>query len=107
MRRDRVNYFVIGVFVLAAGAALLLLLYRLTGTTGPTDRYHAYYDNVAGIKYGTVTYYKGFQVGQVESVSPEHREHRTRYRVEFSVTRGWKIPSGSVAAIVLPGPLAS
>ena len=102
------NYFIVGVFVLVVMAALLALLYRLTGARGPTDGYHAFYDNVAGIKYGTVTYYKGFQVGQVERIEPQLQQDGsgTRYRVQFSVKQGWPIPRGSVAAIVLPGPLA-
>ncbi|MGQ0657984.1 MAG: MlaD family protein [Chromatiales bacterium] len=106
MRRDHINYFIVGLFVLSVSVALLALLYRLTGTTGPTDRYYAYYDNVGGVKYGTVTYYKGYQVGQVERITPEQRDHATRYRVEFSVTRGWQIPRGSAAAIVIPALLA-
>ncbi len=108
MRRDGINYFIVGVFVLAVVVALLALLYRLTGGTGPTDRYHAFYDNVAGIKYGTVTYYKGFQVGQVEGIEPQSEADGpgTRYRVQFSVKQDWPIPRGSIAAIVLPGPLA-
>lgn len=106
MRRDNVNYLLVGLFVLGVGVAFLWVLYQLTGATGPTDSYFAYYDNVSGVNYGTVTYYKGFQVGQVEAVTPEVEDTRTRYRVTFSVTRGWKMPAGSVAAIVLPGPLA-
>lgn len=108
MRRDGINYFIVGVFVLAVVTALLALLYRLTGGTGPSDSYHAFYDNVAGIKYGTVTYYKGFQVGQVERIEPQSQAEGpgTRYRVQFSVKQDWPIPRGSVAAIVLPGPLA-
>jgi len=106
MRRDNINYLAVGVFVLAVGVAFLWALYRLTGSTGPTDRYYAMFDNVGGIKYGTVTYYKGFPVGQVESVQPVVTDSSVKYRVEFSVTRDWKMPVGSAAVIMLPGPLA-
>lgn len=106
MRRENINYFLVGLFVLGVGLAFLWALYRLTGAAGPTDSYYAYYDNVSGIKYGTVTYYKGYPVGQVETVTPEVHDTTTRYRVAFSVRRGWRMPVGSVAAIVLPGPLA-
>jgi phospholipid/cholesterol/gamma-HCH transport system substrate-binding protein len=106
MRRDNINYLAVGVFVLMVGAAFLWVLYRMTGSGGPTDEYFANFDNVGGIKYGTVTYYKGYPVGQVESVTPQVMDTSTRYRVAFSVRQGWKIPAGSVAAIVLPGPLA-
>jgi phospholipid/cholesterol/gamma-HCH transport system substrate-binding protein len=106
MRRDNINYMAVGLFVLAVGVAFLWVLYRLTGSSGPTDRYYAVFDNVGGIKYGTVTYYKGYPVGQVESVAPVATDSKINYRVEFSVTKDWKMPVGSAAAIVLPGPLA-
>lgn len=106
MRRDNINYLAVGAFVVLVGIAFLWVLYRMTGSSGPTDRYFANFDNVSGIKYGTVTYYKGYPVGQVESVDPQMSDSGTRYRVAFSVRQGWKIPAGSTAAIVLPGPLA-
>ncbi|MFO1435114.1 MAG: MlaD family protein [Gammaproteobacteria bacterium] len=106
MRRDNINYLAVGIFVLAVGAAFLWIMYRLTGSTGPADRYYAVYNTVNGIKYGTVTYYKGYPVGQVEQIDPLFGENSTRYRVEFSVKKDWKIRQGSAAAIVLPGPLA-
>lgn len=103
MKKDNINYFIVGLFVLMVGVTLLVVLYRLTDQTGPTDRYHVYYHNVSGIKYGTIVSYEGFQVGQVEHVKPERRRQGLTYRVEISVNQGWQIPSDSVARIVTSG----
>ncbi|MCB1877296.1 MAG: MCE family protein [Chromatiales bacterium] len=97
MRRDNVNYLLVGGFVLLMLAALVVALYLLTGRSGPSDRYHAYYANVAGIRFGTPVYYEGFQIGQVDAVSPEEGARGLRFRVDFAVQRGWKIPADSVA----------
>jgi phospholipid/cholesterol/gamma-HCH transport system substrate-binding protein len=99
MRRDTINYFTVGLLVIAMGVAFLALLYAITGRSGPSDEYHAYYRNVTGVKYGTVVYYDGYQVGQVEEVEPERGEQGLRYRVTFSVIEGWQIPQDSVAKI--------
>lgn len=107
MKRDRINYFAVGVFVIAIGAAFLVLVYRLTGGAGPTDLYHVYYRNVAGLKYGTGVFYEGFQIGQVETIIPERAGAATRYKVEFSVVKDWRIPEDSVAAVVASGLLAA
>jgi phospholipid/cholesterol/gamma-HCH transport system substrate-binding protein len=107
MKRDRVNYFVVGVFVLTVGAAFLLLLYRLTGSSGPADGYHVFYQNVTGLKYGTGIYYEGYQIGQVEEIVPERSGAGIRYRVEFSVIKDWAIPDDSVASVVASGLLSA
>jgi len=107
MKKDSVNYFIVGLFVLILGATLLVVLYRLTDQQGPTDRYHVYYHNVSGIKYGTIVTYEGFQVGQVEKVTPERHLNRIDYRVEISISKGWVVPSDSVAMIVTSGLISS
>lgn len=103
MRRDDVNYLVVGLFVLLALAAFLGLMYFITGRGGPTDEYHAYYDNVTGIKYGTGVFFEGYQVGQVEAVEPEPAPAGMRYKVTLGVERGWRIPVDSVARIAASG----
>ncbi|MGE0384249.1 MAG: MlaD family protein [Gammaproteobacteria bacterium] len=107
MRRDNLNYLQVGLFVLGLGALLLVLLYQITGSTGPTDTYHTFYRNVAGIKYGTAVFYEGYQVGQVEDVTPDRAGGALRYRVDFSVEKGWHIPVDSVAKILSAGLLAA
>lgn len=107
MRRDNINYFAVGLFVVTMGVALLVMLYKITGRAGPTDRYYVNYSNVSGIKYGTGVFYEGYQIGQVENIEPARGADGLRYRVEFSVEKGWPIPADSVAKIVASGLLAA
>lgn len=103
MRREGLNYLLAGAFVLLMGALAMVVLYRVTGRTGPTDEYHVYYRNVAGLKYGTAVTYEGFKLGQVERIVPEPDQGGMRYKVVFSVSEGWRIPSDSLARIVATG----
>jgi phospholipid/cholesterol/gamma-HCH transport system substrate-binding protein len=107
MRRDNINYLAVGTFVIVMGVMLLVVLYQITGRTGPTDRYFVSYSNVAGISYGTAVYYEGYQLGQVESITPNRDQGGRYYRVEFSVSRGWEIPDDSVAKVVTSGLLSA
>ena len=108
MRRDNINYLAVGLFVVAMVAALFVVLYRITGRSGPADEYHVFYSNVSGIKYGTGVFYEGYQVGQVEALTPvPDPDGGLRYRVDFSVEQGWKIPADSVARIIASGLLAA
>lgn len=107
MRRDNLNYLAVGAFVVAMGVVLLVMLYKITGKTGPADMYHVYYSNVAGIKYGTGVFYEGYQIGQVETIVPERRPEGLRYRVEFSVSKGWPLAEDCVAKVVASGLLAA
>ncbi|MCI0401338.1 MAG: MlaD family protein [Gammaproteobacteria bacterium] len=103
MKREHINYLVVGVFVLAMAVALLVLLYQITGRAGPTDTYFVNYSNVSGIKQGTPVFYEGFQIGQVEDIIPGRSGGKTNYRVEVSVRKDWHIPTDSVARIVASG----
>ena len=103
MKRDTVNYLMVGSFVVLMGVAFLVLLFAVTGRSGPADHYFAIYDNVAGVKFGTGVFYEGYLVGQVEQVEPEATAEGMRYRVEMSVMAAWQIPSDSVAAIESSG----
>jgi len=107
MKSSRVNYVVVGTFVLAILAGLVASVALLTGRTGTTDPYYAIYHNVTGVKFGTQVLYEGFPIGQVEEVTPEPREGGMRFRVDLSVAEGWRIPANSVAEIAAPGLLAA
>ncbi len=107
MKHDQINYFVVGLFVLLSGLALLAVVYRLTGTGRAVDNYHVYYQNVAGLKFGTPVYYEGFQIGQVDEIRPEKSQGKTRYQVQTSVVESWKIPVDSVALIISSGLLSA
>jgi phospholipid/cholesterol/gamma-HCH transport system substrate-binding protein len=107
MKHERFNYIAVGLFVLAMGAVLLVTLYKLTGRSGPTDQYHAYFRNVTGLKFGTPVYYEGFHIGQVEEITPHNGAQPTRFRVDFSVRQGWSIPIDSEARLLASGLLAA
>ncbi|HET6602831.1 MAG TPA: MlaD family protein [Xanthomonadaceae bacterium] len=106
MKRDNVNYVLVGLVVLAALAALLVTLALITGRTGAAVEYHAYYDNVTGLSLGAPIFYEGYRVGQVSDIEPDRSGERTRYRVELSIRRDWSIPDDSVARLVSSGLLA-
>ncbi len=99
MYNQRINYVLIGCFVISMVIALIVSLALITGRTGASDTYYVVLDNVADIKYGTQVRYEGFPVGQVEEITPEPDGARMRFRVEVSVQEGWRIPDDSLARI--------
>jgi len=107
MKRDNVNYFLVGCFVLAMIGAFFVLMYYVTGRTGPTDQYYVYYDNVSGLKYGTGVFYEGYRVGQVERVEPHPDTKGVHYKITLDIARGWHIPDDSVARVVASGLIAA
>lgn len=107
MRNNKVNYLMVGSFVLAMLVGLLIALALLTGRTGTTDAYHTLLGNVTGIKYGTQVLYEGYIIGQVEDVTPVEREGRMRFKIDLSVIEGWKIPDDSYIRPASSGLLAA
>jgi phospholipid/cholesterol/gamma-HCH transport system substrate-binding protein len=106
MKRDSINYLVVGSTVLAGFALLIYVLFRLTGGVGERDAYQVYYGSVGGLRHGTPVTYEGYRVGAVADIMPERREGRLRYRVELRIRDGWQIPADSVASIYSEGLLA-
>ncbi|MGD9602103.1 MAG: MlaD family protein [Gammaproteobacteria bacterium] len=106
MKRDTVNYLVVGLFVGGVAMAFLVLMHFVTGRAGPSDLYHAFYDNVAGVKFGTGVFYEGYRVGQVEEIEPTPAPTGMRYKVSFSVAKDWRIPVDSVAEVIAAGLIA-
>jgi phospholipid/cholesterol/gamma-HCH transport system substrate-binding protein len=107
MRSNKINYFVVGLFVIAILVGLVMLIAVLTGRTGAADRYHAIYRNVTGVKFGTQVMYEGYPIGQVEKVTPMPEKGGMRFRVDLSVNQGWRIPEDSMATIAAPGLLSA
>ncbi|MBO6946531.1 MAG: MCE family protein [Rhodospirillales bacterium] len=107
MRTSKINYFIVGLFVISMIVALVVAVALLTGRTGATDSYHAYYSNVTGVKFGTQVVYEGYPIGQVVEVNPEEKDGRMRFRVDFDVIQGWRIPDNSIVEIAAPGLLAA
>lgn len=105
MKRDSVNYVLVGTAVLIAFGLLLATLMAITGRGGASTAYHVYYDNVTGLAYGAPVFYEGYRIGQIAAIEPE-RGAKTRYRVELAVRSDWPIPNDSVARLQSSGLLA-
>lgn len=106
MKRDHVNYTLVGVVVLAAFGVLLFALAMITGRSGASTDYHTYYGNVTGLRYGAPVFYQGYRIGQVSALTPERGAKGTRYKVTLSLRRDWPVPSDSVARLQATGLLA-
>lgn len=106
LKRENVNYFLVGLVTLAALLLLLVSLWMITGRSGAVDRYIVHYRNVSGLGYGTAVFYQGYRLGQVDAITPEQKDGKTSFRVDFSITRGWHVPQDSVAMQLSSGLLA-
>ena len=107
MRSSKINYLVVGVFVIGMIVTLVTSVALLTGRTGAADNYYTYYSNVTGVKFGTQVVYEGYPIGQVEEVTPEEKDGRMLFRVDFGINQGWRIPKDSLIEIAAPGLLAA
>lgn len=106
MKRDNINYTLVGIVVLAALAILLTALFVITGRGGASVSYFTDYRNVTGLGYGAPVFYEGFRIGQVAGIEPVRKDGRTSYRVELAVRRDWPLPSDSIAKLSSSGLLA-
>ncbi len=108
MQDSRINYVVVGAFVTTMIVALIIVISMLAGSSGSTDRYFTVYSNVSGIKFGTQVFYEGYQVGQVEAVTPIDRgNNQLQFKVDIEVQEGWKIPEDSIARAQVSGLLSA
>ncbi|MBF0093466.1 MAG: MCE family protein [Alphaproteobacteria bacterium] len=107
MKSGRNGYVIVGGFVLLMLAAMVASMALLAGRTGTTDTYHTTFDNVGGLKFGTLVLYEGFRIGQVEDIVPLREGGKLRFRVEMSVREGWQIPVNSTARIASAGLLSA
>lgn len=103
MKRDNVNYLLVGIFVVVMAIGFFVLLVAVTGRSGPTDSYFVEYNNVSGLKFGTGVFYEGYRVGQIEEITPVANASGMQYRIELSVAAGWKIPADSIAKVAASG----
>lgn len=107
MRSQRINYLLVGTFVLAMLATALYALERITGATGPTTGYTVIYQNVTGLGDGAVVSFEGFPVGRVSHIEPLFGPGDVAFRVHLAVRRDWPIPSDSVARLASNGLIAA
>lgn len=106
MKKDHINYFAVGLFVLLMLGILLAMLYRVTGQQAGAQTYYVVFDQITGVKRGTAVTYGGFPIGLLSEIEPVIENNRTRYRMHIQVRGDWKIPDDSVAQIVMPGIIA-
>jgi phospholipid/cholesterol/gamma-HCH transport system substrate-binding protein len=106
LKRDATNYAMVGAFVVAMAAALLVALFQLTGRGKATDTYFADFRNTAGIKQGSVVTFEGHEIGRVGEIGVDQTGGRTMYRLALKVQRGWRIPADSIARRTSSGLLA-
>jgi phospholipid/cholesterol/gamma-HCH transport system substrate-binding protein len=110
MKSDRINYIVVGGFVILMLAGIIISVAMLAGRTGATDTYYTQYEDVTGLKFGSQVLYMGFPVGQVERITPELENGSLIFRLELALTdrfKDWKVPSDSVATMKSAGLLAA
>lgn len=124
MKRDNINYVLVGTVVAAAFVLLIVALAIITGRGGASSNYVVHYRNVTGLRYGAPVFYEGYRIGQVGAIDPERNlpaspkadagkgdrngvdTSGTRYRVTLAVRRDWPIPKDSVARLTSSGLLA-
>ena len=107
MKNDKINYVIVGAFVLSAFMVLIGVLFYITGNTGAKEKYYSIYNNISGVKRGTPVTYEGYRFGQVDDIQPQQTNDGVVYKIVFAVERGWKIPTDSKARIVASGLLAA
>jgi len=107
MYDSRINYVVVGAFVTAMVTAFVIIISVLAGSTGDTDEYYTVYGNVGGVKLGTLVFYEGYQIGQVNRVTPVGEGAQVRFRVNMAVREGWRIPEDSIARAQVSGLLSA
>ena len=99
MKNQKLNYGIVGLFVIAMLAAAVVSGIALTGQTSAKHSYYVVFDNVADVRFGTQVRYEGFPVGQVEDIGPETEDGTTRFLLEISIDKDWPIPADSIARI--------
>jgi len=95
----------VGLFVLVAGALLVVTVFALTGTWGrKTVLYRTYFKFAAGVQPGAIVRYGGMKAGRVDQVRVDPADPS---RIEFTLRLRPEIPvrQGSVARISSLGAL--
>lgn len=110
MKSDRINYIIVGGFVILMLTGIVTSVAMLSGRTGATDTYYTSYGDVTGLKFGSQVLYMGFPVGQVEKISPQLDHGTMVFHLELALTsrfKDWKVPSDSVAQMKSAGLLSA
>ena len=101
----KVNYVLVGAFVVLFGAVLIVIVLWLV-RGGPQRTYRSYYayfgESVSGINEDSVVRYKGIKVGRVRNMrlDPENPE---RVRLVLDIAEGTPIKEDTVASLATQG----
>ena len=106
MKKDNINYLMVGIFMFAILLLLFAMLYRITGQQTGAETYYVIFDKITGVKDGAAVTYGGYQIGQIEDVTPVNAQDKTRYKLKLNIKGDWRIPEDSVAQIIMPGIIA-
>jgi phospholipid/cholesterol/gamma-HCH transport system substrate-binding protein len=106
MKRDNVNYVLVGAVVVTGFVLLIAALVMITGRSGASVAYFTHYHNVTGLRYGAPVFYEGYRIGQVGEITPERTAKGVSYKIEIDVRRDWPIPKDSLAKLTSTGLLA-
>jgi len=106
MKRDNVNYGLVGSVVLIAFVVLIGALVTITGRGGASTAYYTHYHNVTGLRFGAPVFYEGYRIGQVGGITPERTDKGVSYKIEIDVRKDWPIPKDSLAKLTATGLLA-
>ena len=106
MKKDYLNYTLVGAFVVGILLLLFYILFRITGHESGMQNYYVIFNKVAGVKEGASVTFSGYKIGQVNGIVPVQQKQGTAYKMILSIKEGWQIPGDSVAKIIMPGVIA-
>lgn len=95
----------VGLFVVIAGALLIVSVLALSGGMSASSVPHrAWFKYAGGVQPGAAVRFGGFLVGKVDRVRVDP-ENTTRIEIEFMIDRATPVKTDSVAKITTLGPL--
>ena len=106
MKRDNVNYLLVGSFVFAMLLLLFFSLLKITGQSGNFDDYYLHLDNITDVTPGAAVTYSGYRIGTLTDIKPLRQNNKTVYRLTLGVKKDWGIPADSYARVITPNVLA-
>ncbi len=105
MLEGRVNYILVGLFILLMIVVSVLTLYIFT-KFGKKAEYKKYLiitpESISGLREGAKVYYKGVQVGKVEKISIDPEDQNT-VKIIVLIDKKLKVIDGMVATLRIQG----
>ena len=101
----KVNYFLVGSFVVVLGAAMVIGMFWLgkTDYRGVNDRYEAYMrESVAGLSVDSTVKYRGVDVGRVKAITL-NQSNPEEVRLTLDIARGTPIKTDTIAVLETQG----